>query len=88
LLLVFYLIVHIKAIETLSDPARFDDTMTSLGSWQFRVLEIGLLATIIVHAVKGVRILIIDFANGSLYQKNCSGRCNISAFRFPAPQKG
>ncbi|MCF7810964.1 succinate dehydrogenase, cytochrome b556 subunit [bacterium] len=69
LLLVLYLIIHINVIGNLSDPAQFDTTMTTLGSWQFRILEIGLLAVIIVHAMNGIRIFIVDFANGSLYQK-------------------
>lgn len=69
LLLVLYLVIHINIIGNLSDPARFDSTMTTLGSWQFRMLEIGLLVTIIIHAMNGVRIFIVDFANGSMYQK-------------------
>ena len=68
LALVVYIAMHIMVISSLHDPDAFDKTMAFLGSWQFRFLEIGLFAVVIYHALNGVRILIIDFANGSLYQ--------------------
>lgn len=68
LALVLYLVMHIHVISSLHDPDKFDKTMAFLGSWQFRILEIGLLAAILVHSMNGVRIFLIDFWNGSLYQ--------------------
>lgn len=66
--LVVYLAMHITVISNLHDPAKFDQAMNFLGSWQFRLLEIGLLGVVIYHALNGVRILIVDFYNGALYQ--------------------
>jgi len=68
LALVFYLAMHILVISNLHDPAKFDKTMEFLGSWQFRLLEIGLFLVVLYHALNGIRIFIIDFFNGSLYQ--------------------
>ncbi len=68
LALVVYLFMHIHVISNLSDPSKFDQTMEFLGSPLFRFLEIGLLAAIIVHALNGIRILIVDFGKGALVQ--------------------
>lgn len=68
LALVFYLAMHILVISNLHDAGKFDSTMAFLGSWQFRFLEIGLFAVVLYHALNGIRILIIDFFHGSLFQ--------------------
>lgn len=68
LALVVYLGMHIMVISNLHDPQKFNDTMVFLGSWQFRMLELGLWGVVLYHALNGVRIFIIDFFNGALYQ--------------------
>ena len=68
LALVFYLTMHILVISSLQNPAWFNRAMSFLGSWQFRLLEIGLFAVVTYHALNGVRIFIVDFFNGALYQ--------------------
>lgn len=68
LALVGYLAMHIMIISNLHDPEKFDKAMKFLGSWQFRVLELGLFFAVLYHALNGVRIFIVDFFNGSLYQ--------------------
>ena len=68
LALVFYLIMHIHVVSSLANPAAFDKTMNFLGSPLFRILELGLLAAVLIHAMNGVRILIVDFGKGALYQ--------------------
>jgi len=68
LALAFYLIMHIHVIANLHDPEKFNTIMNFLGSFQFRIIEIGLLTAIIIHSLNGIRILIIDFGNGALYQ--------------------
>jgi succinate dehydrogenase / fumarate reductase, cytochrome b subunit len=68
LALVFYLALHITVISNLHDPTKFNDAMAFLGSWQFRFLEIGLFILVLIHALNGIRIFIVDFFNGSLYQ--------------------
>lgn len=69
--LAFYLVLHIWVIHSLSlGSERFDQTMEFLGSPLFKVLEIGLLGTIVYHALNGIRVLIIDFGNGAHYQKH------------------
>jgi succinate dehydrogenase / fumarate reductase cytochrome b subunit len=61
LALVFYLSMHIFVISNLHDPSKFDAAMKFLGSWYFRVLELGLLGVVIYHAMNGVRVVMIDF---------------------------
>ena len=68
LALVVYLFMHIHVIGNLYNPAKFDQTMSFLGSPLFRILELGLLAAIIIHAMNGVRIFIVDFGKGALVQ--------------------
>jgi len=68
LALVAYIAMHILVISNLHDPAKFDKTMDFLGSWKFRLLEIGLFGVVLYHSLNGVRILIVDFFNGSQHQ--------------------
>ena len=68
LALVAYIAMHIMVISSLHDPAKFDKTMVFLGSWKFRLLEIGLFAVVLYHSLNGVRIFIIDFFDGSTKQ--------------------
>jgi len=68
LALVAYIAMHIIVISSLHNQATFDKTMDYLGSWQFRLLEIGLFAVVLYHSLNGVRIFIVDFFNGSRYQ--------------------
>ena len=68
--LTFYLVLHIWVIHSLGrGPERFDATMEFLGSPLFRVFEVGLLGTIVYHALNGIRVVIVDFGSGALYHK-------------------
>ncbi len=66
--LVVYLSMHIMVISNLHDPGKFNQTMEFLGSWKFRLVELGLWAAVLYHAINGIRIFIVDFFSGSLYQ--------------------
>jgi len=68
LALVAYLAMHIMVISKLHDPAKFNKTMDFLGSWQFRMLELGLFAVVVYHSLNGVRIFLVDFFNASVHQ--------------------
>ena len=68
LALVGYLAMHIMVISNLHDPDKFDAAMSFLGSWKFRMLELGLFFAVLYHALNGIRVFIVDFFNGSLYQ--------------------
>ena len=63
--LVVYLVLHINVISSLHDPAGFNKVMVFLGSPFFRFLEIGLLAFVIYHAMNGIRVVWVDFFEGS-----------------------
>ncbi len=68
LALVGYLAMHIIVISNLHDPNKFNETMRFLGSWQFRILELGLFFVVLYHALNGIRVIIVDFFNGSVHQ--------------------
>jgi len=68
LALILYLSMHIWVISNLHDREKFDLVMNFLGSWQFRLLEIGLFIAVIYHALNGVRIMIVDFWGGAVHQ--------------------
>jgi len=70
LALIFYLSAHIWVINTLTKgPEKFNSVMKTLNSPLFKILEVGLWGVILFHAFNGIRIVIVDFFNGSLYQK-------------------
>jgi succinate dehydrogenase / fumarate reductase cytochrome b subunit len=58
--LVGYLIVHVHTIRDLQDPEKFDAALKTFGKPLFKLAEIGLLATVILHALNGVRLTMID----------------------------
>lgn len=61
LLLLFYLLLHVETVHHISGgQASFDSAMATFHNPFFRLLEIGLLLLVILHALNGVRIIIID----------------------------
>ncbi|MBA3272805.1 MAG: succinate dehydrogenase, cytochrome b556 subunit [Chthoniobacterales bacterium] len=67
--LVAYLILHVHTIRDLQDPERFDAAMKSFSHPLFKLAEIGLLATVILHALNGIRLTIIDMGVGLTKQR-------------------
>jgi succinate dehydrogenase / fumarate reductase cytochrome b subunit len=65
LLLLFYLFLHVHTINKLSQgPAAFDQTMSFFQKPAFKLLEIALLGTVVLHALNGIRITLIDLGVG------------------------
>jgi len=61
LLLLVYLFLHVRTIHTLSEgPEAFDQAMGFFRRPFFKLLEIALLATVVLHALNGVRVSLID----------------------------
>ncbi len=58
--LLFYLLLHVHTIHMLRDPKTFDQALDTFRSPIFKMLEIGLLATVILHALNGIRITMVD----------------------------
>lgn len=70
LLLLFYLFLHVRSVHKLSQgPAAFDEAMIFFQRPAFKFLEIALLGTVILHALNGVRITLIDLGLGSERQR-------------------
>jgi len=67
--LVGYLIVHVHTIRDLKDPATFDDALRMFGAPLFKAGEIALLATVILHALNGVRLTLVDLGVGLTRQR-------------------
>lgn len=61
LLLLFYLFLHVRTVHKLSDgPAAFDEAMKMFQQPVFKCLEIALLGVVILHALNGIRITLLD----------------------------
>jgi succinate dehydrogenase / fumarate reductase, cytochrome b subunit len=70
ILLLFYLFLHIHTINKLSQgPAAFDAAMVTFHSPFFKLLEIALLGTVVLHAFNGIRITLLDLGVGMEKQR-------------------
>jgi len=60
-LLLVYLFLHVRTIHELSrGAAAFDAALLTFRHPVFKLLEIALLGTVILHALNGVRITLLD----------------------------
>jgi succinate dehydrogenase / fumarate reductase, cytochrome b subunit len=64
-----YLIVHVHTIRDLKNPETFEDALHTFGTPLFKLGEIGLLATVILHALNGVRLTLVDLGVGLTRQR-------------------
>ena len=61
LLLLVYLFLHVHTIRELSGgPAAFNTAMATFHHPVFKLLEIALLGTVVLHALNGIRITLLD----------------------------
>lgn len=65
LLLLLYLFIHVRTVHELAQgPAAFDHAIATFRSPVFRLLEIALLGTVVLHALNGIRMMLIDAGMG------------------------
>jgi succinate dehydrogenase / fumarate reductase cytochrome b subunit len=65
-----YLFLHIYSVSPLSQgKAAFDHKMQTFGSPFFMFLEWLLFAFVLFHSLNGVRIVLVDWAEGARYHK-------------------
>ena len=69
LALVFYLIIHIHTIRDLQNPETFDKALRTFSKPLFKLGEIGLLATVILHALNGIRLTMVALGVGLTQQR-------------------
>jgi succinate dehydrogenase / fumarate reductase, cytochrome b subunit len=70
LLLLVYLFLHVHTIRELgAGPAAFDAALARFRSPLFKLLEIALFGTVILHALNGVRITLLDLGLGQSSQR-------------------
>ncbi len=68
--LIAYLFLHIWSLSTLSQGKEaFQHKMALYNSLFFSVLEWFLFAFVLFHALNGIRIIIVDWADGARYHK-------------------
>src|SRR4051812_44416378 len=67
--LVGYLILHVHTIHDLQNPETFDAALNTFGKPLFKLAEIGLLATVILHALNGIRLTMVDMGVGLTQQR-------------------
>ena len=69
-LLLIYLFLHVRTIHELSrGPAAFDAALATFRHPMFKLLEIALFGTVILHALNGIRITLIDLGVGHERQR-------------------
>src|SRR5262245_59333988 len=79
-LLLFYLLLHVLTIHKLSEgPAAFDAALATFKNPFFKLLEIALLGTVILHALNGVRITLIDLGIGHERQRQLFWSLSVGA---------
>jgi succinate dehydrogenase / fumarate reductase cytochrome b subunit len=70
LLLLGYLFLHVRTVYALSEgPEAFDRAVAAFRGPVFKLLEIALLGVVILHALNGVRITLIDLGAGQARQR-------------------
>jgi len=70
IVLLVYLFLHVRTIYALRDgPQAFDRAVAEFRGPVFKLLEIGLLGVVILHALNGVRITLIDLGVGQTRQR-------------------
>lgn len=70
LLLLVYLFLHVRTVYALSEgPAAFDRAVAAFRTPLFKLLEIALLGVVILHALNGLRITLIDLGAGGARQR-------------------
>lgn len=58
--LLVYLFLHVNTIHSLNEPAKFQTALDQYGKPLFKLAEIGLLGAVILHALNGIRITLVD----------------------------
>jgi succinate dehydrogenase / fumarate reductase cytochrome b subunit len=65
-----YIYIHIYALTTLTQGEKaFDEEMKLFTTSVFKILEWLLFSLVLFHAFNGVRIVLVDWANGARYHK-------------------
>lgn len=64
LALLGYLFVHVHTIRNLKDPQSFDAALAFFRAPVFKLGEIALLGTVILHALNGIRLTLVDAGVG------------------------
>jgi succinate dehydrogenase / fumarate reductase cytochrome b subunit len=68
--LTFYLVLHVWVIHHIGQgPEAFNQIMGKVQTPFFKILELGLLGTVLYHAFNGFRILLFDLGVGIKKQK-------------------
>src|ERR1043165_4626962 len=67
--LVGYLILHVHTIHDLQNPEKFDDALKLFSTPLFKLGEIALLGTVILHALNGIRLTMVDLGVGLTRQR-------------------
>ncbi|MDE2508723.1 MAG: succinate dehydrogenase [Planctomycetota bacterium] len=79
--ILFFLLIHIvDTFLVVAFPAEYDFTVAIYGGvfagsyywplrWAFRLGELGLIASVVFHAVNGVRIILFDFVPSAVHHQ-------------------
>lgn len=87
ILLLVYLFLHVRTVYALREgPEAFDRAVAEFRGPLFKLLEIGLLGVVILHALNGLRITLIDLGVGQTRQRQLFwiGSIGVGALIFLA----
>src|ERR1051326_3831425 len=67
--LLAYLIVHVHTIRDLKNPQTFEGALQTFRAPLFKLAEIALLGTVILHALNGIRLTLVDLGAATNRQR-------------------
>src|SRR3954454_16701751 len=67
--LVGYLILHVHTIHDLGNPEKFDAALKTFSTPMFKFGEMALLGNVILHALNGIRLTMVDLGVGLTRQR-------------------
>ncbi len=67
--LTLYIFLHLYVLSSLRDPVRYEALMKAMKNPLVRLMEAGLLALVISHALNGFRLTLIDMGVSTGMQK-------------------
>ncbi len=78
--LLLYLFLHVRTIHKLSEgPQAFDEALAFFRHPLFKLGEIALLAAVILHALNGIRITLLDLGHAHGRQASLFWRLTVGA---------
>lgn len=67
--LLAYLFLHVHTINLLQDKGKFDEALAQFRAPVFKLAEVALLGCVLLHALNGIRLTLVDAGIGLTKQR-------------------